>query len=260
MVATVAVAPARRLWIYTNFDCNLQCTYCVAMSGPRVERRGLAMHAYRRLLDEAVETDVRELFLTGGEPFLLPDIDERLNLAAARLPTTVLSNAMLYHGRRQEALQRVSREVVFQVSLDGGDAAAHDTYRGAGSWVKTLDGIRTLQDLGFTVVIGSTETPANSGRLAELRCCVAGLGIPEARHFIRPLARRGFSREGVELTAAELTPELTVGRDGVFWHPLALDEDMLLTRRIFPLAAAWELLACRLQEVLATGVMPRQFK
>jgi MoaA/NifB/PqqE/SkfB family radical SAM enzyme len=260
VTAPVAVAAPRRLWIYTNFDCNLQCTYCVAMSGPRAERRVVGMPVFRRLVDEAVETDVRELFLTGGEPFLLPDVDERLNYAASRIRTTVLSNGMLYHGRRLETLERVSRDVIFQVSLDGGDAASHDAYRGAGSWEKTLAGIRTLQELGFPVVIGSTETPANRERLHELAAFVRELDIPEERHFVRPLARRGFSREGLELTAADLEPELTVSRDGVFWHPLALDEDMLLTRRIFPLEAAWSLLECRRQEVIASGGLPKRFK
>ncbi|HLZ69722.1 MAG TPA: radical SAM protein [Dehalococcoidia bacterium] len=260
MTAPVAVTPARRLWIYTNFDCNLQCSYCVARSSPRAERRVLAPHVYRRLIDEAVLTGVREVLLTGGEPFLLPDIAERLNYAADRLPTTVLSNAMLYHGRRLESLQQISREVTVQVSLDGGEAATHDDYRGAGSWQKTVAGIRTLRELGFTVVIGSTETPANRDCLDDLRAFVTALGIPRERHFLRPLAKRGFSREGLELSAADLEPELTVSQDGVFWHPLALDEDMLLTRRIFPLAAAWELLACRWQQVLAAGALPRPFK
>lgn len=230
------------------------------MSGPRVERRGLAPQVFRRLVDEAVQTDVRELFITGGEPFLLPDLAERLNYAAERLPTTVLSNAMLFSGRRLETLRQISRAVRVQVSLDGGEARTHDAYRGAGSWQKTVAGIRTLHELGFTVLIGSTETPANRDGLERLAAFVAALGVPPERHFVRPLARRGSSCEGLELTAADLEPELTVSRDGVFWHPLALEADMLLTRRIFPLAAAWELLACRWQEVLATGALPRPFK
>ena len=24
-----------KLWIYTNYDCNLSCTYCVAEASPR---------------------------------------------------------------------------------------------------------------------------------------------------------------------------------------------------------------------------------
>ncbi len=260
MVAPIAGTPARRLWIYTNFDCNLQCRYCVARSGPRVERRLLAPAAFRRVVDEAVATDVRELFVTGGEPFLLPDITDRLNYAVERLPTTVLTNAMLFSGGRLEQLRRVSRAVRVQVSLDGAEAETHDAYRGSGSWERTLSGISTLQALGFSVLIGSTETTANRDHLGQLATFVAALGIPPERHFVRPLAKRGYSQEGLELGAADLEPELTISRDGVYWHPLALDGDLLLTRRIFPLAAAWELLACRWQAVLATGALPRPFK
>ena len=61
-----------RLWVYTNFDCNLQCSYCVARSHPRAERRGISRMQLERLVDEAADFGIEQLFLTGGEPFLLP--------------------------------------------------------------------------------------------------------------------------------------------------------------------------------------------
>ena len=253
------VAP--RLWIYTNFDCNLACSYCVAKSGPRAERRGLALHAFRRLVDEASAYGIRELFLTGGEPFLLPDIGERLRYAAEHIPTTVLTNAMLFHGRRLEMLRSlVGLDLRFQVSLDGADAETHDRYRGKGDWSKALAGIATLRELGMTVVIGSTETPANAARLDELRAFVAGLGIPPERHFIRPLARRGFSVDGIEVSATDLEPEVTVSVDGVYWHPLACEDDLLVTRRIFPFEAAMAQLHDMFHAVLAGGALPQRFR
>ncbi len=254
-----AIAP--RLWVYTNFDCNLHCTYCVARSGPRAERRGLALPVFRRLIDEAAAYGITELFVTGGEPFLLPDIGERLCYAAGRLPTTVLTNAMLFQGRRLETLRSLAGlDLRFQVSLDGADAPTHDSYRGCGAWQKTLDGIATLQERGMTVVIGSTETPVNSGRLDELRTFVAGLGIPPELHFIRPLARRGFSTEGMEVTAADLEPEVTASVDGVYWHPLACEDDLLVTRRLFPFRDAMTRLHEMFHAVLAGGAVPRRFK
>ncbi len=30
-----------KLWMYTNYDCNLRCSYCVAKSGPNAPRRAL---------------------------------------------------------------------------------------------------------------------------------------------------------------------------------------------------------------------------
>jgi len=38
-----------RLWIYTNFHCNLACEYCVVASSPRARRRRLAPSASARL-------------------------------------------------------------------------------------------------------------------------------------------------------------------------------------------------------------------
>lgn len=254
-----AIAP--RLWVYTNFDCNLQCSYCVARSGPRVERRGLAMHAYRRLVDEAQAYGIRELFITGGEPFLLPDIGERLRYAAERLPVTVLTNAMLFHGRRLETVKSlIGLDLRFQVSLDGAEPATHDHYRGPGAWQKAVDGLATLRGLGATVVIGTTETPENRARLDQLRDFVAGLGIPPERHFIRPLARRGFSDSGIEVSASELEPEVTVSVDGVYWHPLACEEDLLVTRRIFPFSEAMARVHELYHQVLATGAAPQKFR
>lgn len=263
MTTEIAECPgvAPRLWVYTNFDCNLQCSYCVAMSGPRAERRGLALHAFRRLVDEAAACGITELFLTGGEPFLLPDIGERIRYAAERIPTTVLTNAMLFQGRRLETLAALRDvDVCFQVSLDGGDAQTHDSYRGRGAWQKAVAGIGTLRGLGMRVKIGSTETPVNRDRLDGLRAFAGGLGIAPEDHFIRPLARRGYSTEGIEVTASDLEPEVTVSVDGVYWHPLACEDDLLVTRRIFPFASAMEQVHTMFHAVLESGALPRKFK
>jgi sulfatase maturation enzyme AslB (radical SAM superfamily) len=60
-----------RLWLYTNFDCNLRCSYCCVRSSPRTERRPLGVARVRRISSEAAQLGVQEIFLTGGEPFLL---------------------------------------------------------------------------------------------------------------------------------------------------------------------------------------------
>src|SRR5262245_53269667 len=38
--ASVVVRPVgSRLWLYTNFDCNLSCDYCCVRSSPKAPRR-----------------------------------------------------------------------------------------------------------------------------------------------------------------------------------------------------------------------------
>jgi MoaA/NifB/PqqE/SkfB family radical SAM enzyme len=238
-----------KLWIYTNFDCNLSCTYCVAQSSPRAERRAIGLAQVQRLVDEAAELNFARVYLTGGEPFLLDDIYAMLAYAAERLPTTVLTNGMLLKGRRLAQLRAVAHpNLTVQVSLDGGRPQHHDSYRGAGSWAETVAGIRTLLQSGFHVRLGTTVTPLNSAHLNELCAFHLALGIPEEDHFTRPLARRGFSQDGLVVTRAELLPEITVTADGIFWHPLTTDNDMLVRRELFPLAEA----ICCVRAQLAT--------
>jgi MoaA/NifB/PqqE/SkfB family radical SAM enzyme len=241
---------SRKLWLYTNFDCNLACRYCVAESTPAAPRRALGLKTVQQLVDEATALGFESLFLTGGEPFILPDIYDMLAYASARIPTTVLTNAMLFKGKRLEKLIQVANDnLSVQVSLDGGSAPPHDAYRGAGSWAKTVAGIRLLQAKGFHILISTTETPANTDCLNELHSFRRGLGIAEVDHFVRPLAKRGFATEGLEVGVDTLVPEVTVTADGVYWHPLVSpnDTDMLVTREIFPLAKAVECIEAKLE-------------
>jgi len=246
-----------KLWLYTNYDCNLRCSYCVARSGPNVPRRAVGLANVRQLVDEAVELGFDHVFFTGGEPFLLNEIYEMLAYASARVKTTVLTNAMLLRGPRLEKLAAIANErLTVQVSLDGGRAEDHDAYRGPGSWAKTVAGIKLLQAAGFRVRLGTTETPANSAHLEELCAFHRALGISDHDHFIRPLAKRGYAKQGLELGMANLVPELTVNLDGVFWHPLSTDADMQVSKRMFPLADAVDRVRQQLDAIARTGDAP----
>ncbi len=240
---------SKKLWVYTNFDCNLWCTYCVAESSPKTARRALSFEEIQQLVDEAEVLGFERLFFTGGEPFILDDIYEKLAYASKRVPTTVLTNAMLFRGKRLQKLRSIANpNLSIQVSLDGAQTGPHDAYRGQGTWAKTVAGIRQLVADGFQVCISTTETPANTARIDELRAFVHELGIAEQDHFIRPLTRRGFSEEGLEVSPETLIPEVTVSADGVYWHPLVSpsDGEMLVSRQIFPLAKAIECIQQRL--------------
>jgi MoaA/NifB/PqqE/SkfB family radical SAM enzyme len=227
----------KKLWIYTNYDCNLRCTYCVAESSPKSDRRALSLDFVINLLDEAQAFGFEQIYFTGGEPFILPEIYPMLAYACERFQTTVLTNAMLFQGRRLEKLKAIQSErLTVQVSLDSHQPAGHDPYRGRGSWLRTKQGLETLLEIGFRVRLSSTLTPINTGHLDEICAFHQSLGIPEEDHIVRPLAKRGLSREGLEVGKHNLAPEITVNVDGAYWHPLSTDIDLRVCDRVFPLA------------------------
>ncbi len=98
-----------------------------------------------RLVDEAQAEGFTELYLTGGEPLMHPDLSAMLHYAADRLPTVLLTNAMLLRGRRLDDFARLASHpnLTVQTSLDGARAATHDAHRGRGSFAATMSGIET---------------------------------------------------------------------------------------------------------------------
>lgn len=232
------VAP--RLWIYTNFDCNLACDYCCARSSPHAPRRAIGLDTVRRLAREAAQAGIAEIFLTGGEPFLLLDLDQIVQACADRLPTTLLTNGMLFHGRRLDMLRRMPRNgFTLQISLDAATPELHDRHRGAGTWQRALDGVRQALTEGFHVRVAATTATTDSTDHHALHELLDQTGIPRADQVVRPVAQRGFAGEGVVLTVETLAPEITVTADGIYWHPVGADHpDQLVSPDLFPLAAA----------------------
>jgi pyruvate-formate lyase-activating enzyme len=228
-----------RLWLYTNFDCNLRCDYCCVRSSPQTRRRELGAERVRRIASEAARLGVREFFVTGGEPFLLPDLDEIVIACAAIAPTTVLTNAMLFRGSRLDQLRRMPRaRVVLQISLDSPTPELHDLHRGAGSWARAMEGIRIARGEGFRVRLAATV--ASDDDDARFRSFLDAEGIPADDRVIRPIALRGFAQQGLAVSRMDLAPEITITAEGVYWHPVgAEDQDLLVTRDLFPLAAAF---------------------
>jgi pyruvate-formate lyase-activating enzyme len=232
--------PGTRLWLYTNFDCNLSCDYCCVLSSPQTDRRALGPDRVRQLAAEAVAAGVSELILTGGEPFLLPDLAELVAVCTDALPTTLLTNGVLFRGRRLETLRAMDRDrLTLQISLDSATSEVHDQHRGKGSWQRAVDGIKTAQAYGFTVKVAAT-LPADQVHTAEdLRTFLDSIGVERRHQVIRAVAHQGAAEDGVELTVESLIPEVTITAEGVYWHPVAAaDPDQFVTADIFPLAAA----------------------
>lgn len=246
-----------RAWFYSNYDCNLRCTYCLTESAPGVNRRELGGEEILRRAQEAKELGFTGLGVTGGEPFVLDYMPELLAALGSQLPTLVLSNATAFNSRRLAEMESLTDlPVQVQVSLDRPDPEANDEMRGRHNFRKVVEAVPRLVERGIGVRIATTVEnpdtvdPGEMERLCELH---RSMGVPDEDHVVRPIVERGRARShglGVPAGFEQLEPELTLTADGAFYSPFGptirggrLDTDLLVSRTTEPVRTPAELLA-----------------
>ncbi len=246
-----------RVWFYSNYDCNLRCTYCLTESAPGVSRRELGRDGILRRAREARALGFTGLGVTGGEPFLLDYMPELLAALGSELPTIVLSNATAFNTRRLREMEPLADlPVQVQISLDRPDPEDNDEMRGRHNFRKVVEAVPRLLERGIGVRIATTlEDPDSVDRAEMERLCALhrSMGVPDQDHVVRPIVNRGRAKSydmGVLAGFEELEPELTLTADGAFYSPFAptvrggrLDTDLLVSRTTEPVRAPAETLA-----------------
>lgn len=225
----VAELMPRRLWLYTNYDCNLACDYCCVVAGPRADPRRLPTERVVALSTEAADAGFERVFLTGGEPMLRPDLPDLIDAITGRIPVTLLTNAMLLRGPRWERLRpliEAARPLTFQVSLDSVHPGRHDAHRGRGSHARALAGIRALRDAGAHVRLAASLPADGLDEIPALHTLADELGIAPVDRIFRPIALRGAADDGEPIRPSDVAPEITCDAQGWFWHPISNDPDM----------------------------------
>ena len=190
------VSRLRECWFQVNNACNLACAHCLVSSSPRGEP-GLPLERWNALADQAAELGVDRFYITGGEPFVRPDLPELIrHITETRgIELIILTNATLFTGSRLQALDGLDRQrVKFQVSLDGSTAALNDPIRGNGSFEATTAGLRELARRGFDVTLTTVTIEENLADLPNLTRLAAECGV-RSQHLMWA-HRRGRAAEG----------------------------------------------------------------
>jgi hypothetical protein len=217
------------LWFQlTGTLCNLECTHCfIACSPTNNHLTFLDPATVYRYLDEAVQHGVRDVYFTGGEPFLhkqlLPILARALHVAA----TTVLTNGTLITPALADALAALAAEsrysLEIRVSLDDVDETRNDAVRGKGAFAKAVRALRLLHDRGLVPIVAVTEylyaahgtanaPGAGSGLHQKFRDFLLAQGLTKPRLKVIPVFAMG-KLEGTLPTATYVTPDMLAGFD-----------------------------------------------
>ena len=151
------------LWFNTGTLCNLACQNCYIESTPRNDRLSyLRLDEVEAYLEEIIwqGLETNEIGLTGGEPFMNPDILNIIRSVLERgFSILVLTNGMkpMMRPAIRSGLIELNTEfgdkLTIRVSVDHFDQAVHEKERGSGSWEPMVDGLRWLSENNFQIAV-----------------------------------------------------------------------------------------------------------
>lgn len=161
--AFVSLDKLKTLWFNTGTLCNLACENCYIESSPKNDRLVyLQTDDIKPYLDEIKTShpETEMIGLTGGEPFLNPNIMEIITLILSyELEVLVLTNANRVLKRHESKLlelkEKYGNKLHLRVSLDHHTREVHDQERGSGAFEKTITAIQWLNENNFNLSLAS---------------------------------------------------------------------------------------------------------
>jgi sulfatase maturation enzyme AslB (radical SAM superfamily) len=262
------------LWIQvTGTLCNIACRHCFISCGPKADQVPMmSAEQVERALDEGRDLGMRQVYFTGGEPFLHPEL-RRIARAALRVaPLTIVTNGLLIDDAAVRWITQESQSSRYsfdlRVSLDGLTAEQNDPVRGRGTFEQVVEALRRLGRARLSPVVTVVEHEdglAGTEARAQFLDFVRSLGIRQPRVKFLPLLRigreerrtHGYLEHGVT-ESAPLLPEVEssllcasgriVTAQGVYTCPILVEQASArlgdhLADAVRPIHLRWE--ACQ---------------
>lgn len=175
------------LFLHITDRCNYTCDHCYHAG--LEPARDMPLEAACRLIDEAAAGGASGVTISGGEPLLHPDARALITHAARAIPVRLLTNGSLVDAGWAKLLADVGALV--QVSVDGADAATHDTIRMPESFAAAMRAVELLQRAGLAERINFSTTimEQNLEQLSGILDLAEQRGVSLVRFL--PLSRRG---------------------------------------------------------------------
>ena len=180
----------RTVWIAVTYKCNSRCKMCGIwkryVKNPELVKKEMTLQEFKTFIDK--NNFLRDISLSGGEPFLRSDLKEMfLYLDKKGYPTGTATNGVM-----KEHIIRVEEEIInspsrknphgLEVSVDG-LYEEHDRVRGVKGLFDRVVGIikwgieAQNRYPFFSISLSHTITSNNYGRLLELIDYFIQLGL-----------------------------------------------------------------------------------
>lgn len=163
--------PPEIIQISLTYRCNLKCKMC-SITNLLPKDDELSTRQILHIIDEARNYKIKEVLLTGGEPFLRDDIFEICRYSSEQgLRSIITTNGMLIDNNIAEDIAK-SRVSHIHFSLDGIEET-NNFFRGDGVFKRIIDAIGILNSKrknngSFSIGIACTVMDRNAKELYEI--------------------------------------------------------------------------------------------
>lgn len=173
-------SPLKTLFWNITYACNYRCGICFTEAGSRRPDE-LTTREALDLVRAARAAGVEDIIISGGEPFMRPDLVNILSrMKDLGISARIASNGSLLTEKLLDRLQRDKLTRSFQISLDTLDPGLYDDFHGTppGTLERVIATLRQIRDRGFHTTISVRLTPRTLPGIPRLLDFASAEGLP----------------------------------------------------------------------------------
>lgn len=183
--------PTLKVAYYAITDgCNLRCPYCYASSEKALPGE-LNTAESIALVDQIADMGATTIVFTGGEPMMRRDLFDVVRHARSRgLRRNIITNGTLLRNATIAAEMAELFDMI-TISMDGATAETHEPTRGRGTFAKTVNALKLLNEQGVRPVINHVVGKNNVAAMEDFATFVAGFDVRMVRMMQQSELGRG---------------------------------------------------------------------
>ena len=178
-----------RLFVEITDRCNLRCKHCYG-DFKLENHHVLSKESLDNLIKQAIELNVYQFDLTGGEPLLYKDLEFVLSrLYDAGMLVTIFSNLTIQSDKVLKLFDEYCVKKII-TSIDSNIAQDHDEFRGMnGALDRTLNNIKRLKKTSIELSVNTMIGSHNEDNIDETILFLKDLNLPCVLDAIIPNGR-----------------------------------------------------------------------
>ena len=160
----------RRMGWNVTHACNYRCRVCYSSSGKPAANE-LSTSEAKDMIRQARDMGVTRFVISGGEPFMRPDMIEVLAfMGDLGIDALVATNGSLLTRDMLARLRDQTKATSFQVSLDTLDRQRYAEFHGVRAEMldRALRSLDYIQEAGFHTTVSTRPTPMNLPGIPDL--------------------------------------------------------------------------------------------